>query len=223
MKQTMKKYLYRQIIILLMELIILFCLMCIASALIEWDESAHALDRCQDYITDIRIQHWKYFGLNFPYWYGVGQAKQESNCRANVTAFDAGMGLTQFMPATWKMVEGHIGKLDPYNPGNSIRAQTWYMWQLQKENWDKDKRLFLTYMFYNSGSGTVRKEYLRSISVCHCKSADYEVMKSICKRRVLTLKNGNKLDLCQVGYDYPKQIYKFGQKYKVFADAWRYW
>ena len=217
----MKKYLIRQIIILIIGLILLFCGMCIASALTNWVEEAYALDRCQDYVTDIRIQHCKYFGLSFPYWYGVGQAKQESNCRADITAFDAGMGLTQFMPATWKMVEGHIGKLNPYNPENSIRAQAWYMWQLQKENWDG--RLFLAYMFYNSGFGTIRKEYLRSVSVYHCKSADYELMKLVCKRRVLALKNGRLLDLCQVGYDYPKQIYKYSQKYKLFADDWRYW
>jgi len=206
-----------------LEMIIILILICVLLSSLFFCNKVYSFDRCQDYVTDIRIQHWKYFGLNFPYWYGVGQARQESNCRASATAFDAGMGLTQFMPATWKMIEGHIGNLNPYNPENSIRAQAWYMYQLHKGNWDKDKRLFLTYMFYNSGSGTVKKEYLRSINICHCKGADYELMKLVCKRKVLTLKSGRHLDLCNVGYDYPKQIYRYGQKYKVCTDIWRYW
>lgn len=175
-----------------------------------------ALDRCQDFVTDIRIQHWKYFGLNFPYWYGVGQARQESNCKPHVTAFDAGMGLTQFMPATWRGVEKYLGHLDPYNPEHSIRAQAWYMYQLHKENWDGV--LWLTYCFYNSGSGTMRKEYKRA------GVTDYDAMKAVCKRRVLILKSGEKLDLCKVGYDYPKRVFQYGQRYKISDDNnWRFW
>ena len=174
-----------------------------------------SVDRCAQYAQIERTQHWRYFGLRFPYWYGLGQARQESNCRSNVTAFDAGMGLTQFMPATWRGMEKHLGKLDPYNPEHSIKAQAWYMSQLQKENWDG--ALWLTYCFYNSGSGTMRSEHKRA------GITDYNAMKAVCKRKVLILKSGEKLDLCRVGYDYPKQIFKYGQRYKIYPDEWRYW
>lgn len=184
----------------------------------------YALDRCRDYVPDIRIQHTKYFGLSYPWWYGVGQAQQESACRASVTSFDAGMGLTQFMPATWAGVEKDMGiKLNPYNPEHSIRAQAFYMHQLHRQNWTDCKSLWLTYCFYNSGSGTMKKEWLRTdCALCH-KDAFYDEMKNVCKRRVLTLKSGKKLDLCDVGYDYPVKVEKYGNQYRIGRDEWRYW
>lgn len=184
---------------------------------------AYGLERCKQYVHVVRQQHEKYFGLDYPYWYGVGQLQQESNCRADVTAFDGGMGLTQFMPATVRGAEKYLGPLDMYNPSHAIRAQAWYMSQIHKGNWSG--ALWLTYCFYNSGAGTMKKEYLRSIAAnsCHCDETNYDAMKAVCKRRVITLKSGALLDLCQVGYDYPKQIYRFGQKYKISDDRWRYW
>ncbi len=197
--------------------IMLCSILCIVLfLLLMHPNKSFSIDRCQNYVTDIRIQHWKYFGVGFPYEYGVGQAKVESNCRADTIAFDKGMGLTQFMPATWKDVEKHIGYLDPYNPENSIRAQAWYMYKLHKSNWDG--RLFLTYMFYNSGIEIVKKEYLK-VGI-----TDYNRMKTICKRKVIILKNGKELNLCNVGYDYPVKIYNYAKQYgSMKNNRWRYW
>jgi soluble lytic murein transglycosylase-like protein len=181
---------------------------------------AFAVDRCAQYVPEERQQHFYYFGLDFPYWYGVGQIQQESRCRADVTAFDGGKGLTQFMPATEAGVEKYLGPLNMYNPSHAIKAQAWYMKQIHKANWNG--ALWLSYCFYNSGEGTMRKEYKRSITLCHCKETSYDMMKAVCKRRIIQLKSGP-LDLCQVGYDYPKQIYKYGQRYKTSSDKVRYW
>jgi len=86
---------------------------------------AYALDRCEILIQDVRVQHIKYFGFVFPYWYSVGQLKQESACRTTVTAFDAGQGVAQFMPKTSQYVQSLMGeKLDPYNPQHAIKMQT---------------------------------------------------------------------------------------------------
>jgi hypothetical protein len=180
-----------------------------------------AVDRCLEYVQEERQQHFYYFGLDFPYWYGVGQIQQESRCRKDVTAFDGGQGLTQFMPATAAGVERYLGPLNMNNPTHAIKAQAWYMKQIHKGNWDG--ALWLSYCFYNSGQGTMTKESKRSIALCHCTETNYDAMKAVCKRRVLTLKSGEKLDLCTVGYDYPKQIYKYGQRYKISSDNWRFW
>lgn len=180
--------------------------------------SAKALDRCQDYVTDIRIQHWKYFGVSYPYWYGVGQARQESACRANVTAFDAGMGLTQFMPRTWREVEVDMGvKLNPYNTEHSIKAQAFYIYQLHKQNSFDGTPLFATYQSYNGGWGLLKKEAARAGITCWCH------MREQCKRKVLKLKSGRLLDLCDVNYDYSMKVHKYGQRYKILTDAWRFW
>lgn len=216
----MMKKLKRQIITLIIGLAIIFILLCIAFMLTDW--KAYALDRCKDYVTDIRIQHTKYFGLSFPWWYGVGQAKQESYCRPSITSFDAGMGLTQFMPATWKEVESQMGaKLNPYNPEHSIKAQAFYMHRLHKQNWDG--ALWLTYCFYNSGAATMKKEWKKTeCSMCH-KEAFYDEMKAVCKRKVIKLKSGRLLDLCEVGYDYPKKVFIFGCEYTISKDQWSFW
>lgn len=179
----------------------------------------YSSDRCINYAQDVRIQYEKYFGLSFPFWYGLGQLRQESRCRGNVTAFDGGKGLAQFMPATEKYIKKLMGApdLDPYNPEHAIRMQAFYMKRLDKSNFAPDKGLWITYMFYNSGTGTVRKEYRRSGVAC------WAAMRGVCKRRVIHLKSGRNLDLCNVGYDYPVKIYKYGQRYRTGIDRRRYW
>jgi hypothetical protein len=133
------------------------------------------------------------------------------------------MGLTQFMPKTWAGVEKDMGiKLDPYNPEHSIRAQAFYMYQLHRQNWTD--ALWLTYCFYNSGAGTMKREWIKTkCSICHKAQAMYAEMRTVCQRKILILKSGKRLDLCEVGYDYPVKVHKYGQQYKIGTDARRYW
>jgi hypothetical protein len=79
-------------------------------------------DRCTQYVQVVKEQHFMRFGLEFPSWYGVGQLRQESACRADAVAFDGGKGLSQFMPATEKYVEASLGPLDMMNPRDAIRV-----------------------------------------------------------------------------------------------------
>jgi hypothetical protein len=176
-----------------------------------------ASDRCIQYHQSIRVQYTKFFGSGYPFHYAVGKIRQESNCRADITAFDGGMGLSQFMPKTERDVERQTGwDLNMYNPEHAIKAQAFYMSQLHRQN--PDGRLWIDEMFYNSGAGTTKKEAARA------GAWDYDRMKAICKRKILVLKSGKLLDLCDVGYDYPKKIYFYGQKYKEKSDGeWRYW
>jgi len=178
---------------------------------------SHALDRCQEYIPEIRTQSFHYFGLNFPYCYNVGQAKQESACRANITSFDYGEGLYQFTGSTKNWVREQMGEdLNFYNPSHAIKAGAWYMSQLHKQNWDG--ALWLTYQAYNGGWKLLKAENIRA---CHC--SDHDVMRQFCQRKTITLKSGNKLNFCDVNYDYSRKVYKYGQIYRTFEDKWRFW
>lgn len=178
-----------------------------------------ALDRCTEYIPDVRANHILYFGYDYPWWYGVGQLRQESACRANVTAFDAGMGVAQFMPATAKEIKKQMGipDLNPYNPEHATRMQAFYMSKLHKQNWGECKPLWLTYQAYNGGFGNLKSEYKRAGEV------DWEKMKEQCRRKTITLKSGNKLDFCEVNYDYSVKIYKYGKMYKQGSDQRKFW
>ena len=175
-----------------------------------------AADRCALLVKDVRVEHTRYFGLQFPYWYGVGQLKQESACRTTVTAFDAGQGVAQFMPKTAQYVQSLMGEaLDPYNPRQAIRMQAFYMNRIHaKENWTG--RLWITYQIYNGGKATLYKEFQRA------QILDWDLMKMSCQRKKILMKWGT-LDLCLVNYDYSKKVEKYGNQYRRGVDGMRYW
>ena len=172
--------------------------------------------RCIAYVQQVRVEHIKHFGLQYPYWYGVGQLETESNCRANATAFDAGQGIAQFMPKTSKYVLSLMGEvLDPYNPKHAIRMQAFYMARIHRlENWTD--RLWISYQIYNGGKGTLQKEAIRAGKV------DWQSMKDVCQRKKIQMKWGI-LDLCEVNYDYSKKVEKYGNQYRRGPDGMRYW
>jgi hypothetical protein len=116
-----------------------------------------ATDRCTSFIRPVRVEHTKYFGIQFPWWYGVGQLKQESCCRESVTAFDAGMGVAQFMPKTSQYIQSLMGeKLNPYNAKQAIRMQAFYMHRIHTaENWTP--LLWIDYQIYNGGKPLLYK------------------------------------------------------------------
>jgi len=179
---------------------------------------ARAVDLCQDYIIDVRNQHTRYFGPTFPWWYGLGQLRQESCCRSKVTAFDHGMGIAQFMPATHKYVEGLIGeKLDPYNPHQAIRMQAFYMHNIHKQNKFPNKPLWVTYQAYNGGWTMLNREKVRA------NSFSRDEMRKVCNRKIIKLKGGNLLDMCEVNYDYSRKVFLYGSKYKTTKDNQPYW
>lgn len=178
--------------------------------------SAWGSTRCALLVQDVRVEHIKYFGLSFPVHYGVGQLEQESACRTNVTAFDAGQGVAQFMPKTSQYVQSLMGeKLDPYNPKHAIRMQAFYMHRIHtKENWTP--ALFVTYQIYNGGKATLYNEWKRAGML------DWDLMKMSCQRKKLKFKWGI-LDLCVVNYDYSKKVEKYGNTYRRGPDSMRYW
>lgn len=179
---------------------------------------SYATDRCFKYERKVRIAAFKYFGLRYPYHYNLGQLYTESGCRTQVTAFDGGEGIAQFMPNTTKYIRKLMNRpdLNPYNIKHAIIMQTFFLYKLHKSNFAREKNLWLTFMFYNSGIGTVKKEAVKAGSV------DYDSMKVVCKRRKIKFKWGI-LDLCKVGYEYPELIYKHGERFKKFNSSWKYW
>ena len=177
---------------------------------------AYSLDRCEVLVRDVRIEHTKYFGIQFPWWYSVSQLNTESACRAGILAGDGGRGVAQFMPKTAQYIQSLMGeKLDPYNPKHAIRMQAFYMHRIHKlENWTD--RLFIDFQVYNGGRALLYKEYQRA------GITDWDLMRLECKRNKVQFKWGV-LDFCEVNYSYSQKIYKGGQKYRRGPDGMRYW
>lgn len=181
-------------------------------------QQSWGLERCNAYVQPVRAAHIQYCGIQWPYWYGVGQLQQESNCRASVTAFDAGQGIAQFMPKTSTYIQGLMGeRLDPYNPNHAVRMQAFYMARIHRlENWVGEKPLWIDYQIYNGGAGTLKKEAARAGIV------DWDLMLLFCERKKIPMKWGV-LDFCTVNYDYSKKIEKYGNQYRRGLDGLRYW
>jgi len=192
-----------------------YYVLCLALILV-FSTPASALDRCATLVKDVRVEHTKYFGLTFPYHYGVGQLKAESACRTTATAFDGGQGPAQFMPKTTQYVQSLMGeKLNPYNSKQAIRMQAFYMYRIHTvENWTD--KLWISYQIYNGGKGTLYKEFQRAGLL------DWDLMKMSCTRKKIQMKWGV-LDLCEVNYDYSKKVEKYGNQYRRGPDGMRYW
>jgi len=176
-----------------------------------------ALDRCQEFVQEVRTANTFYNGLNYPYWYGVGQLKTESGCRSDLTAFDGGQGLAQFMPVTMAAINKictrcHLQKLNPYKPADSIKAAAYLIAQNHRTNFAPDKPMWIDYQSYNGGAALLKKEYQRA------GKANHELMRVQCKRNIITLKSGKLLNLCDVNYDYSRHIYDYAKPYRLTTD-----
>jgi soluble lytic murein transglycosylase-like protein len=90
------------------------------------------------------------------------EAIAESNLDPSVTAADGGMGLMQFMDATWTQVCGELGldtnTVSPYQPKYAIPAGAYYLsslWQKWSAPRPKFDRMQLTQAAYNCGFGNM--------------------------------------------------------------------
>lgn len=160
------------------------------------------------------VKESRYFiGKDAPVHYFMGQIEQESRCNEGITAFDGGMGLAQFMPATAEWIQAREAALkefgidpQPYNPRWAIRALILYDRYLYKEV--DCKGWYFTFRAYNGGLGNLNREIMLAKS---CNEKDVE---RCCKRRAIRLKSGATLDLCKVNIEYPHLIFSKAEKYR---------
>jgi len=203
---------------------------------------ARAIDRCQNYIPEIRSNSIRYLGLEYPYWYNLGCAMTETNCRQDLVSFDGGIGLFQLTPSTG--ITAVIKKefpVNPYNAESNIRAQAFYM-HLIKDKYMRQPsvkfknkyqiepltftnkcgiRLSDLYRHYNGGYWFVWESKLADKTY----ACDEKDMRSHCVRggTWVGTKNRRWLSFCDVNYSYAEKVYKYGQRYKIGKDNIRYW
>lgn len=92
-------------------------------------QQADAADACLQYRAMVAREAQAVNGPDALVPLYLGQIRQESSCRAEVTAWDNGRGLAQFMDGTSRQVAGlfpEIGPPDPYNPRWAVRALVRY-------------------------------------------------------------------------------------------------
>lgn len=128
--------------------------------------------------ADARVERWApimkreaqfVYGLDAPVPMFLAQVHQESSGRDQVTAFDGGAGLAQFMPATSREIVRlypELGVPDPYNARWAIRAQTRYMQWLYRrvQGFDSCEQWAAALKAYNAGLGYVQYAQRRSVA-----------------------------------------------------------
>lgn len=138
-----------------------------AVVLIAFAASAFAQDRCDRYRRMVTREAQAIYGMDAPIPALIGLIRQESSCREDVTAWDNGRGLAQFMDATSEHVSRlypELGAPNPYNPQWAVRAMVRYndwLFDRVKGN-DLCERWAATFKSYNAGLGYVQRAQRQS-------------------------------------------------------------
>lgn len=131
---------------------------------------AHALaaDPALPWRATLKREAQAVYGVGAPVPLFAGQIRQESGWRPDVTAWDNGRGLAQFMDATATMVSRaypELGAPDPYNPRWAIRALVRYdAWLYERvKGRNECERWGAALKGYNAGVGYVQRAQARSV------------------------------------------------------------
>jgi hypothetical protein len=174
-------------------------------------------DRCQSYVQEVRRAHYQVFGLNYPYWYGVGQLRQESNCRDVISRDGVGsQGVAQITYRIWKSYLTRKGVPDIISTSNQLRAQALIMANCKKQAYSS--HLWVAYQVYNGGS-LVNREIKAARKETRLIEIPHRLARLYCKRRDIVFNNGQTINACDINYEYSEYIYKYAQKYKLFSDT----
>ncbi len=141
----------------------------LAGAALAIGGGARAADLCEQYRPTLTRESQALFGIGAPVAAFAGQMRQESSCRADVTAWDNGRGLAQFMDPTARQVSNsfpELGAPDPYNPKWAIRAMVRYnYWLHERVRGDTVcDRWAATFKSYNAGLGYVQRAQRASVA-----------------------------------------------------------
>lgn len=128
---------------------------------------ASPLDSALPYRATLVREAQAVYGVGAPVPMFAGQIRQESSWRPDVTAWDNGRGLAQFMDATADVIVRNypeLGAPNPYNPTWAIRALVRYdQWLYARVKGDSPcQRWAAALKGYNAGVGYVQRAQARS-------------------------------------------------------------
>lgn len=194
---------------------------CIALVILLYAVVGLASDRCDSLVSPVKRVSHRYLGQGFPWWYNLGVAKKETNCKW-VSSLD-GHGSVGYFQLTPKFLDRMIRPLFPdYDKPYSsqhFEAFAYYIGVLLKSS--PVKKLWVVYQRYNGGDWVLREceragcwvweecyRQCRRGSVCVWRTA------SGCKQW---------RSACEINYEYSLWVWKFGRRWKEGEDGVVYW
>jgi hypothetical protein len=191
----------------------------LALCLIILVSNIFALQRCTLLKREVRLAHWRVFGTNFPWQYGVAQLEQESACRASISNDGVGSQCAaQITYRWWKPILDKEGITEIASVQGCLRAQAAIMKYLHEPG----RALWITYQRYNGGDWVLKEIKKAGVQ-------DWTKAKAQCTRgdSHFKLKNGTvqTRNNCDINYEYSQKIYKLGGQYGDIKDnpQFRYW
>lgn len=184
-----------------------------------WAVSLFPLERCALLTQKVRVEHFKVFGVNFPYQYAVAQLEQESGCRSIISNDGVGsQGEAQITYRWWKEILAKEGINEVVSTSNNLRAQVAIMRYLHEPG----RGLWVTYQRYNGGDWVLKE--IKKAGV-----VDWEKAKAQCTRGLshFKMKDGSvqSRSNCDINYEYSRNIFTIGKKYGDVKDnaQYKYW
>ena len=180
--------------------------------------SAEAQDRCLRLKEITKKAHQEVISRDYPWWYGLGLMKAETNCRWLKSMDGHGsIGYAQITPFLDSILRPLFPDYDKEYSSHHFYALE-YLTGLELR---RACRLWQVYQAYNGG-GLVYKECGRA------KSCEWQECRKECRRRdvcVWMTKEGCRQykSACEINYSYSQKVYKFGQLYREGEDKLRFW
>lgn len=175
-------------------------------------------DRCLRLKEITKKAHMEVIGRDYPWWYGLGLMKTETNCRW-LKSLD-GHGSVGYAQITPKFLDSVLRPLFPDYDKEYSSDHFYALAYITGLELRRACRLWQVYQSYNGGS-LVYKECGRA------KSCLQEECRKECKRKnvcVWMTKEGCKQyrNACDINYSYSLKVFKNGQPYKQDEDKLKF-
>lgn len=170
---------------------------------------------CRKFSGDVRRASEFILGIDFPWYYNLGQLEVESGClwRTSLDGWGS-IGYGQITPKFWgKILKRLFPNWDVKDHTDHFLAQSYILKDILRNVHCKD-RLWNLYQCYNRSCNKVNRE--ASNSACL-----FLVAEKICYDRYLenicVHKSGDNClqwrSNCDINYNYSRKVYRFGRKY----------
>lgn len=180
---------------------------------------------CKKLVVKVKGASEFVLGIDYPWWYNLGQIETESNCMWR-TSLD-GWGSVGYAQLTYKFLKPILDKFPQWNVKDAtdhFLAQAYVVKDCIRQA--SCSRLWNAYQCYNRSCWKVNREareggceWEKAFDICSRRYAE-----SVCVWRVDGQCRQWRTN-CDVNYCYGYKVWRNGKKYNpgVIENVWRYW
>lgn len=181
---------------------------------------------CKNLLPKVKQASQYILGIDFPWWYNLGQIETESNCLWHTSLDGIGsVGYAQITPKFWdKILKTLFPNWKIKNHTDHFLSQAYIIKKCLQQAFCSN--LWNAYQCYNRNCMKVNQEaflsqcnYLRAYKICNLRFS-----KNICvwKKNSMCLQYRSN---CEINYEYSYKIWKNGKKYRegLIEKSYRFW